>query len=155
MGQQVAITTLPSRPGELRLEANRNFTGMGHETFRSGQTIVGTKPAALVARKLIETGRVDGVHVYGNIIDVQLARGVTGDGLDAVVRDMYQYWVPGRELPTFDDTATADGGEASAAAAAPADGGGGGGAASAYEQRVPEILRQRSSAALARWRANH
>ncbi|MEI2703672.1 MAG: hypothetical protein V9E89_00050 [Ilumatobacteraceae bacterium] len=153
MGQQVAITTLPSRPGELRFEANRNFTGMGHERFRAGDEIVGTKPSALVARKLIGTGHVDGVHVYGNIINIQLARGVTGDGLVDVVRDMYQYWIPGRELPTFDDTAAADTG-ASGSPAAAADGAGGG-VASAYEQRVPENLRQRSASALARWKANH
>ncbi len=152
MGQQVAITTLPSRPGELRFEANRNFTGMGHERFRAGEEIVGTKPSALVARKLIGTGNVDGVHVYGNIINIQLARGVSGDGLVDVVRDMYQYWIPGRELPTFDDTAAGDAGGSrrpprrptALAAGSPAP-----------TSSVPESLRQRSASALARWKANH
>ncbi len=151
MGQQVAVTVLPSRQGELRFEANRNFTGMGHENYRAGAPVVGNTPSAVVARRLLDTGHVDGVHVYGNIIDIQLARGSDGAGLDGVVRDLYQYWLPDRELPTFDDTAT----DAPAESGGTAPAAGGGGAASAYEQRVPETLRQRSAAALARWRANH
>ena len=154
MGQQVAVTPLPSRPGVLRFEANRNFTGMGHENFTSVDQARGDRPAALMARRLLETGEVDGVHVYGNIISIDLAGGFTGDGLDQVVADMYQFWTPGRELPTFDDQpAEAAAGAGGDAAGAPAAEGGAG--PSAYELRIPDVLRQRSAAALAKWKANH
>lgn len=151
MGQQVSVTALASRPGILRFEANRNFTGMGHENFASLTEARGDRPAAVVARRLLETGKVDGVHVYGNIISIDLARGSNGDGLDQVVANMYQYWTPGRDLPSFD--APAD--EAPAAGGGDAGGGGGAGAGpSQYELRVPELLRQRSAAALQRLKPN-
>ncbi len=153
MGQQVAVTRLPSRVGTLRFEANRNFTGMGHERFTSAADAVGDTPSAIVARQLFATGQVNAVHVYGNVITLGLAGGYEGADLDGVVADMYQYWTPGRPMPTFDDLPA----EAAAAPAADtgAAGGAAGGADSAYVQRVPEALRQRSAAALARWRANH
>lgn len=149
MGQQVAVTRLPAGPGMVRFEANRNFTGMGHESFTSASQATGSKPAALVARRLLATGGVQGVHVYGNIISINLAPGADGSGLDDVVANMYQYWTPGREQPSFDEPA---------AEAAPSSGGSdapAGGAASAYELRIPQLLRDRSAAALARWKANH
>ena len=40
--------------------------------------------------------------MYGNIISVDIAKGSNGDGLSDVVRNMYQYWKPGMEMPTFD-----------------------------------------------------
>jgi hypothetical protein len=54
------------------------------------------------------------------------------------------------EPPAFDDTVAAE-----APAAAAAAGGEGGGADSAYLQRVPAHLVERSRAALAKWRATH
>jgi hypothetical protein len=66
------------------------------------------------------------------------------------VRDLYQYWKPGMELPTFDDL------QPEAAAEAPAAGGdAAGGADSEYLRRVPAVLVERSRAALAKWKANH
>ncbi len=115
MGQQVAVTEKPSpRPGLLRLETNRSLTGMGHERFTSMHDAVGPRPAAMLARRLLSTGKVDSVYMYGNIISVDIAKGFTGDGLADVVRNMYQFWKPGMEMPTFD--APAD--EAAPAAAA-------------------------------------
>jgi hypothetical protein len=89
------------------------------------------------------------VHVFGNIVTVDLRKGFDGSGLDIVVRDLYQYWKPGMEPPTFDDVVAAD----TPAAAAPAAGGDG--ADSVYLQRVPAVLVERSRAALAKWRATH
>ncbi|MFM7253859.1 MAG: hypothetical protein ACKO27_12455 [Ilumatobacteraceae bacterium] len=151
MGQQIAVVATPSStPGVLRFEANRNLTGMGHETFRAADEVRGAKPAAALARSLFATGRVDAVHVYGNIITVDLRKGHSGDGLDDVVRDLYQYWKPGMEPPAFDDMVATE-----APAAAAATGGEGGGADSVYLQRVPAHLVERSRAALAKWRATH
>ncbi len=148
MGQQVAVVEKPSpRPGLLRLETNRSITGMGHERFTSMNDAVGPRPAAVLARQLLSTGKVDSVHMYGNIISVDVAKGFTGDGLADVVRSMYQYWKPGMEMPTFDAPAE------EATPAAVATDGGSGEVASAYTQRVPQSLRDRSAAALAKWQS--
>ena len=56
----------------------------------------------MLARQLLSTGKVDSVYIYGNIISVDIAKGFTSDGLGDVVRNMYQYWKPGMEMPTFD-----------------------------------------------------
>jgi hypothetical protein len=150
MGQQVAVVEKPSpRPGLLRLETNRSLTGMGHERFTSIHDAIGPRPAAALARQLLSTGKVDSVYMYGNIISVDISKGFNGDGLADVVRNMYQYWKPGMEMPTFDAPA-----EDTAVAATPAGADdSGGGVASAYTQRVPQSLRERSAAALAKWQA--
>jgi hypothetical protein len=150
MGQQVAVVErLSPRPGVVRFETNRSLTGMGHEHFKSLADAVGPRPAAALARLLLSTGKVDSVYMYGNIVSVDVAKGFTADGLGDVVRNMYQYWKPGMEMPTFDAPA-----EEAAAPAAVGDGGGDGAAVdSAYVRLVPQPLRERSAAALAKAQA--
>ncbi|MEY4174666.1 MAG: hypothetical protein RI900_1831 [Actinomycetota bacterium] len=151
MGQQIAVVAKPSRiPGVVRYEANRNLTGMGHETFTSADQAIGPRPAAALARLLLGTGRVSSVHVHGNMVTVDIAKGFTAEGLDDVVRDLYQYWKPGMTPPSFEDLVPE-----AAADAAPAAGGEGGGADSEYLRRVPAVLVERSRAALAKWKASH
>lgn len=152
MGQQIAVIAKPSRiPGVVRYEANRNLTGMGHETFSSVDQAVGPRPAAVLARDLLSTGQVSSVHVYGNVITVDLAKGFTADGLDAVVRDMYQYWKPGMTPPSFDDLQP----EAAADTSGAVAGGEAAGPEAEYLRRVPAVLVERSRAALAKWKASH
>ncbi len=149
MGQQVAVTERPSpRPGVIRFETNRSLTGMGHEHFATMADAIGPRPAAALARQLLSTGKVDSVYIYGNIVTVDISKGYNADGLGDVVRNMYQYWKPGVEIPTFDAPAP----EPEPAAAA---GGDTGGAAveSAYTRLVPQNLRERSAAALAKAQA--
>ena len=156
MGQPVAVVVKPSSvPGVVRFEANRNLTGMGHEEFTSAADAVGPRPAASLARQLLATGRVDKIHMFGNIVTVELARGSTADGLSDVVRDMYQYWKPGME-PSYEEP-VAEVGSGGGSAGAEAGGGGtaAGGGQSQYEQLIPAVLRDRSAAALAKWKANH
>jgi hypothetical protein len=151
MGQQIAVVEKPSpNQGIMRFEANRTLTGMGHEVFRSSADAVGPRPAAVLARNLLATGMVDGVHVYGNMITIDLAKGADPSGLEGVIRDLYQYWKPGMEMPTFDDVA-AD----APATAATGDAGGASGPEAAYLARVPAVRVERSRAALAKWKANH
>ena len=151
MGQQVAVTEKPSpRPGVMRFETNRSLTGMGHERFTSMADAIGPRPAAVLARQLLSTGKVDSVYIYGNIVSVDISKGFSVDGLGDVVRNMYQYWKPGVEMPTFDAPAP------EAAPAAAGDSGaavGGGAVESAYTQLVPQSLRERSAAALAKAQA--
>jgi hypothetical protein len=140
--------------GVVRFEANRSLTGQGHERFSSAAEAVGPRPAAELARRLFATGQVEGVHIYSNMVTVNLQRGCQGDGLGTVVRDLYQYWKPGMEPPAFaepEPEAAAVGGDSAPAAAAA----GGGGGSSAYDTLIPQTLRERSAAALAKWRAEH
>jgi len=151
MGQQIGvIEKASSNPGMVRFEANRNLTGMGHEVFHTAADAVGPRPAAALARNLLSTGQVAAVHVYGNMITLDLAKGATSDGLGDVIRDLYQYWKPGMEMPVFEDVAPA---ESAAPAAAAADGVSG--PEAAYMSLVPATLVERSRAALAKWKASH
>lgn len=151
MGQMVGVIEKPSSiPGVVRFEANRTLTGQGHERFSSSSDAVGPRPAAELARRLFATGQVGGVHLYSNIITVNLEKGFGSDGLYDIVRELYQYWKPGMEPAVFVDEAPAGAGGADAAAA-PAGGEGD----SEYTRRVPAVLVERSSAALAKWKASH
>ena len=138
-------------PGVVRFELNRSLSGMGHERFGSVMDAIGSKPSASLARKLFATGKVDSVHVYGNIVTVDVAKGYDSSGLAEIVREMYRYWKPGVEPPTFEDEPAEE-----ASAAAPGDAAGDGRPQlSAAAKKVPAHLLERSRAALARWNAAH
>jgi hypothetical protein len=151
MGQMVAVTEKPSSTrGVVRFELNRSLSGMGHEHFASVVDAFGDSPSDEVARRLFATGQVGAVHVYANMITVDLLKGATSDGLADIVREMYQYWKPGVEPPTFEDlqpeeTPAGGGGEAA--------GGGGDDAMSRAAQLVPAHLLDRGRAARERWNA--
>ena len=152
MGQMVGVVEKKSAtPGIVRFELNRSLSGMGHERFDSVVQAIGSKPSAALARQLFATGKVDSVHVYGNIVTVDVAKGYDSGGLADIVREMYRYWKPGVEAPTFEDAPA----EEAAAAAPAADGGEGGPVLSAAAQKIPAHLLERSRAALAKWNAAH
>ena len=154
MGQMVAVTEKASTsPGVVRFELNRALTGMGHEHFTSAADAFGPRPAAELARRLFATGQAAGVHVYANIVTVDLAKGGSSTGMADVVRHLYQYWQPGMAPPTFEDLQPEE--EPAAAGAAPAATGDGEGDAALAEaaKRVPMHLLERSRAARERWKA--
>lgn len=151
MGQMVGVVERKSTtPGVVRFELNRSLSGMGHERFGSVVEAIGSKPSAALARQLFATGKVDSVHVYGNIVTVDVAKGYDSSGLADIVREMYRYWKPGVEPPVFEDEPAE---EAGAAPSGDAGGEGGGAQPSALEKLVPAHLLERSRAALARWNA--
>ena len=145
MGQPVAVLEGPAgKLGIVRFEANRSFTGMGHERFSSADQAFGTKPAAVVASRLFATGQVAGVHVYGNIITVELAKGAGAQGLNEVVRDLYQYWKPGMVPPTLEELVGPEETSAPATAESTSDG-------VVVDSRVPAHLIERSRLAREKW----
>lgn len=149
MGQLVGVVEKPSAtPGVVRFELNRSLTGMGHEQFASTLDAYGATPAASLARQLFASGRVASVHVFGNMVTVDLAKGFTADGLADIVREMYRYWKPGVVPPSFDDLQPAE--EAAPAAVTSGDGGA---ELSEAAKRVPPHLLERSRAARERWKA--
>jgi len=152
MGQLVGVVERKSTvPGIVRFELNRSLSGMGHEHFGSLTDAIGSKPSASLARQLFATGKVDSVHVYGNIVTVDIAKGFDSSGLSDVVREMYRYWKPGVEPPVFEDQPAEEAGAAPAADA----GGDSGPVLSEAAKRIPAHLLERSRAALAKWNAAH
>lgn len=136
--------------GVVRFETNRNLTGMGHERFRSvGQAHAAT-PAATVARRLLETGRVEAVHVYLNVVTVDLKKGCSAEGLREIVEDLYTYYRPGVTVPSDEELMGGTADAAAPAAAAPAAGGEGA-AANPLLAKVPPHLLERSKAAREKW----
>lgn len=150
MGQLVAVTEKPSAtPGVVRFELNRTLSGQGHERFRSVLDAYGNSPSDELARLLFATGKVAGVHVYANIVTVDLEKGYDSDGLAEIVRNMYQYWKAGVEPPTFEDLQPEEvgsGGDDTAAA-------GGDAALTEAAKKVPMHLLVRAREARGRWNA--
>ncbi len=147
MGQMVAVTELPSStPGVVRFELNRTLSGQGHERFRSMLDAYGPTPSDELARRMFATGKVAAVHIYSNIVTVDVEKGYEPDGLADIVRNLYQYWRPGVEPPTFEDTAP----EASDASDAAADLGGDA-ALTEAAKKVPMHLLVRAREARERW----
>ncbi len=151
MGQPVAVIEKPSlTPGVVRFELNRSLTGMGHERYASAAEATGNTPGAVLARRLFETGRVGAVHVYANVVTVDLLKGFLAEGLLDVVRDLYVYYRPGVEPPSIESLMAAV--EAPEAAAS-AGGGDAAAAVSGAASRVPAHLLERSRLARERWAA--
>ena len=101
MGEPVTvIESASSRPGYVRFETNRSFTGMGHESYRAGEVIHKNRPADDIARVLFDSGKVDEVHVYAQSITVKLFDRATSDGLKEIIEELYTYYRPGVEVPT-------------------------------------------------------
>ncbi|WP_040495264.1 hypothetical protein [Ilumatobacter nonamiensis] len=148
MGQLVAVTEKPSStPGVVRFELNRTLSGQGHERFRSVADAYGPTPSDELARRFFATERVEAVHVYSNIVTVDLRKGFDSEGLAEIVRDMYQYWKQGVEPPTFEDLQPeepADTGDAAADA-------GGDSALTEAAKKVPMHLLVRAREARERW----
>lgn len=149
MGQLVAVTEKPSStPGVVRFELNRTLSGQGHERFRSVDDAYGPTPSDELARRFFATGKVSAVHVYANMVTVDLQKGFDSAGLAEIARDMYQYWKPGVEPPTFEDLEPDEAVDAGDAA-----GGDGGGDAALTEaaKKVPMHLLVRAREARERW----
>ena len=104
MGQPITVIEKPtSTPGVVRFETNRNLTGMGHERYKSAEDAVGVRPVDELARRLFERGGIDGVHVYANIVTVDISKGGTSDGLLDVIHELFVHYVPGVLPPTDEE----------------------------------------------------
>ena len=98
MGQPVAVVERPSsRPGVVRFEINRSLTGMGHERYRSPADAGGDRPPDVLARLLFERGGVDAVHVFSNVITVDLAEGAGPEGIKELIEQLFIHYREGVE----------------------------------------------------------
>ncbi|MEY2591709.1 MAG: hypothetical protein QOJ67_3693 [Acidimicrobiaceae bacterium] len=104
MGQPITVIEKPTvAPGVVRFETNRTLTGMGHERFRSAEDAVGDRLVDELARQLFARGGIDGIHIYGNILTIDLAKGATGDGLGELIHDLFVHYRPGVLPPTDEE----------------------------------------------------
>ena len=150
MGQPVAVEhKAGGSAAVIRIETNRSLTGMGHERFTSADEAKGTRPAAVVARRMLESGQVKWVHVHGNMLTAETVPGADQAVIDTIVRDLYQYWKPGMVPPSAEELAAMMPAEAAPAAAVAPSGDGG----SALDPRVPAHLWERSRNGLEKWKA--
>lgn len=105
MGQLITVTEKRGiRPDVVIFELNRSLTGMGHERYASAADATGTRPVDALARRLFEAGGVEGVHIYSNVVTVDLAGGSGGsggsggEGLADIIRDLFTYYREGVEV---------------------------------------------------------
>ena len=96
MGQPVTVIQKPtSKPWIVRFDINRSLTGMGHEKYRSIEEAQGDRPPDVLARRLFERGGIISVHVYSNTITVELAHGVSSDGLREMIEQLFIHYRDG------------------------------------------------------------
>lgn len=99
MGQLITVSRKPAiRPDVAIFELNRSLTGMGHERYTSAADAVRDRPVDELARRLFAAGGVEGVHVYSNMVTVDLAAGATADGMEDIIHGLFTYYRPGVEV---------------------------------------------------------
>ncbi|HEX2700318.1 MAG TPA: hypothetical protein VHM89_08975 [Acidimicrobiales bacterium] len=96
MGQPIVVVQKPSSvKGVVRFEINRSLTGMGHESYANAAAATGDRPPDVLARRLFEHGGVSGVHVYSNVITVELGPGESGEGMRELVEELFIHYREG------------------------------------------------------------
>lgn len=103
MGQPITVVKKPSsNPGVVRFEINRSITGMGHERYAGPPGPEFDRPVDELARRLFAHPGVENVHVNSNVITVNLAFGTDESALFETIEELFIYYRPGVEVPSFD-----------------------------------------------------
>ena len=81
--------------------AVRRGRGIGtcDERYRAGEEILGNRPPDELARRLFAHGGIEAVHIYSNVVTVDLAEGERGDGLEDIVGSLFVYYDHDEEAP--------------------------------------------------------
>jgi len=104
MGEPVTvIQKSSSRPGFVRFETNRSFTGMGHEAFSNIGQIKNDRPLDNLAKMLFEEGKVEQVHMYGQVLTVKVSDESDTSKLQKLIEDFYIFYKPGVPIPDGSD----------------------------------------------------
>jgi hypothetical protein len=104
MGQSITVVEKPTRDSwVVRFETNRTLTGMGHERYRLGEPVPGQRPPDELARQLFARGGVDAVHIYSNVITIDLAKGASTNGIAELITDLFIHYRPGVVPPTDEE----------------------------------------------------
>lgn len=94
MGQPIVVTETTSalNPGVVRFETNRALTGMGHERYRTIDDAWGDRPPDVLARRLLERGGIDSVHINSNVITIDITSGFDDRGIREIIEDLYRFY---------------------------------------------------------------
>lgn len=104
MGQPITVEEKSSaEPGIVRFSLNRSLTGMGHERYPSREAATGGRIVDELARRLFDSGKVEAVHVYSNVITADLVKGMDSAGLAAIIHDLFIYYTPGVVPPSDEE----------------------------------------------------
>jgi hypothetical protein len=100
VGQPITVTEKRgTRPDVARFELNRSLTGMGHERYPSREAATGERIVDELARRLFDHGGVDAVHVYSNVVTVDLADRASGAGLGDIIHALFIHYDHEEEAP--------------------------------------------------------
>ena len=122
MGQSVTVRAKPSaNPEILRFEANRSLTGMGHESYSSVDDVIRDRPVDVLAKRLLEAGGVEHIHVNSSMITVHLAGGTTGAHLTEIVANLFRFYPDASDDDAAADEAVVDEAVADEAPAEPVE----------------------------------
>ncbi|HEV7719718.1 MAG TPA: hypothetical protein VGO60_00450 [Iamia sp.] len=107
MGQPIVVIEKPSvaNPGMVRFETNRAITGMGHEVYPAGTEVRGDRPPDEIARRLLAHGGIEGIHINGSVVTVDLEKGARTDGMREIIESLFIHYPPTIDDP---DAAVAD-----------------------------------------------
>jgi hypothetical protein len=104
MGQPITVIEKPTaKPGVVRFETNRNLSGMGHERYHSAADATGERPVDELARRLFAHGGIESVHIYANVITVDLAKGGSTAGMIELIHELFVHYLPGVVPPTDEE----------------------------------------------------
>src|SRR5687768_18309189 len=96
MGQPITVVEKPAtRPGVVCFELNRSLTGMGHGRFRSAADVTGNRPPDELARRLFQHAGVEAVHVYSNVVTVEVGTGGDAGTLRDAIEELFIQYTPG------------------------------------------------------------
>ena len=96
MGQLITVTRKPSvRSDVVIFELDRSLTGMGHERYEAAKAVTGDRPPDELARRLLAKPGVEGVHIYSNVVTVDLAPGADTEALADLIRNLFIYYREG------------------------------------------------------------
>jgi hypothetical protein len=96
MGQPITVLEKPAtRPGVVRFELNRSLTGMGHERYRSEADATGDRPPDELARRLFGHPGVEAVHVYSNVVTVEVSGAVDSAAMRDDIEALFIHYTPG------------------------------------------------------------
>lgn len=96
MGQPVAVKEIPSvaRPGAVRFETNRPLTGMGHRHYDGPAEVPNPNdPADILAERLFARGGIDHLHIYSNVITIDVSKGFDTAGITDIIEDLFGHYV--------------------------------------------------------------
>jgi hypothetical protein len=104
MGQPITVVEKrTSDPWVVRFEINRSITGTGHERYATRADATGVRWVDELARRLFDMARVDAIHIYSNVITVDLSKGSSSDGMADVIRELFIHYRPGVRPPSDEE----------------------------------------------------